>query len=151
MKCTKCNFSFCRFAYSPLDSDCLEERPVTTLISALKARLLARKYQQLWHGSISSRSDMEAAARKVVLDWQQLWYRYDSLRGSKLLKSDATVFKSWHSRKGMVNSTKVVTTSEKNWQNFVWTRKVRDPDQGWDWLVWGFIQRRRVGNSCRWS
>jgi len=36
-----------RFAYSALDSDCLEERPVSTLLSALKSRLLARKYQQL--------------------------------------------------------------------------------------------------------
>ena len=67
-----------RFAYSALDSDCLEERPVNTLLSALKARLLARKYQQLWHGNTSS-SDMGAAARKVVLDWrQQLWHQNDS-------------------------------------------------------------------------
>ena len=48
----------CRFAYTALDSESLEERPVSTLLSAIKARLLARKYQQLWDGNTSS-SDME--------------------------------------------------------------------------------------------
>ena len=48
----------CRFAYTALDSESLEERPVSTLLSAIKARLLARKYQQLWDGNTRS-SDME--------------------------------------------------------------------------------------------
>ena len=48
---SKLNFSFSRFAYTALDSDCLEERPVSTLLSAIKSRLLARKYQQLWQRS----------------------------------------------------------------------------------------------------
>merc|ERR1712008_462505 len=53
--------------------------------------------------------------RNVMLDWrQQPWHRYDSFKGTKLLKSHAMVFKSCrHSLTRMEDSTMVVTSEKR--------------------------------------
>jgi len=120
-----------------------------------------------WPGSTSS-SDMdllgvlsldltfEAPARKVVLDWrQQLWHRYDSFRGTKLLKPHIMVFKSYrHSLLArMEYSTKVVRSERKRQLDKMLCEQekcatlAKNKIAGWS--EDSYRGRGCVGNSCR--
>jgi len=124
-----------------------------------------------WPGSTSS-SDMdllgvlsleapadltfEAPARKVVLDWrQQLWHRYDSFRGTKLLKSHVMVFKSYrHSLLArMEYSTKVVRSEKKRQLDKMLCEQEKcatlTKNKIARWSEDSYRGRGRVGNSCR--
>ena len=98
----------------------------------------------------------EAPARKVVLDWrQQLWHRYDSFRGTKLLKSHVMVFKSYrHSLLAkMEYSTKVVRSEKKRQLDKMLCEQekcatlAKNKIAGWS--EDSYRGRGRVGNSCR--
>ena len=133
----------CRFAYTALDSESLEERPVSTLLSAIKTRLLARKYQQLWDGNTAN-SRMEILGT-LSWDYQQPWNGNTSNPEMKTLKfRQLEVPAPWNLRnqheKGVcwtqhiypghsVKDSPKDVTSDNSWQNVLWTRHMRDPDQ----------------------